>query len=517
LKLIRLDYVKDDLLLLDESNLEKVANFVRPTFGELVNSVSVSFWDNETSSEGAVTVQDIALVQMQGATINTTFQYPGFTNRILATYVAQRELKNLSTPAITCTLYANRDAFALTLGDAFRFSWADYEVDDVVMRVTSIAYGDGKSNKVRITCTQDIFSLPDRVVFESPPVEWEDPDLAPQNTTNRIVFEAPYMELVYLQGQTTVDTLLATNVEVGFVSAAALRPQDNAPSAAIMIDEGAGWVEEDTLYFCPGAFLDGDIGYLDDTIPIQNAVDTDDFVAGSWCQIGNEIMLCVALTATEMTVKRGCLDTVPVPHSDGDVVYLWAAYADIVEKEYVESDALDVRLLTETASSSIEIADAPNNVLTFVGRASRPYPPAQVKVNASYYPSAQLSSIELTWVHRNRIQQTGGTILGFEDEGVTIESGVTYRVRLFYSYDTATPFFTHTGITGISYEVPPEEIPWGESAIYIELAAMKDGRASYQLHFISVNLAANIGDDILFEMDDTSAPPDGDDILFEMT
>ncbi|MEG0198471.1 MAG: hypothetical protein RR676_15035, partial [Acinetobacter sp.] len=40
------------------------------------------------------------------------------------------------------------------------------------------------------------------------------------------------------------------------------------------------------------------------------------------------------------------------------------------------------------------------------------------------------SDLVVTWVDRNRLQQTGGNVLSWVDSGVTIESGTTYSIEL---------------------------------------------------------------------------------------
>lgn len=514
LKLIRFDYDENTLVELDESNIDKVTDFSRPAFGELTNSVSVNYWDSETNTDASVTLQDIALAQMQGVTINTTVQYPGFTNKFTATNIAQRDLKTLSTPLITCTIYANTDAASLNIGDVFKFTWPDYEVFGVVMRVTGIAYGDGKNNRVRINATQDVFNLPDSVIIEPPPSEWVDPNEAPVAVANRIVFEVPYLELVQQNGQTATDGELSANPEVGYVGAAALRPQSNAINARLMTNDGGGFEDAGALDFCPGAFLDQEISFLDSTFSIKNVLETENVKLGSWCQIGSEIMAVIALTADEITVKRGCLDTVPAEHAEDAAIYFWDAYAQDSPTEYVQSDTIDVRLLTGTGGGELLLEYAPNDSLTIVGRAARPYPPGQVRINGQYYPTAQLVAISLTWVHRNRVQQTGANLLGFEDDGVTPEDGTTYKVELLYA--TFVPFFAETGITGTSFNVPSEQIPLEGDFIYVRLSSVRDGLDCFQPHTIRVNLFRNTGDNIVFEMDETGTPPAGDAITFTM-
>src|SRR5699024_4615224 len=102
LKLIRDDYVEEDLLVLDESNIAKVKDYKRVDPGGAINSVTVNFWDSAVGEDGSVTADDVALVQAYGTVINTTVQYPGFTNRAIASRVAARDLKSLSSPLLSC-------------------------------------------------------------------------------------------------------------------------------------------------------------------------------------------------------------------------------------------------------------------------------------------------------------------------------------------------------------------------------------------------------------------------------
>lgn len=514
LKLIRNDYVEANLIVLSEDNIDKITDFSRPSFGELTNSVTVNYWDSETNTDASVTLQDIALAQMQGATINTTVQYPGFTNRFTATKVAQRDLKTLSTPLITCTIYANSDAAVLDIGDAFKLNWPDYEVYGVVMRVTGIAYGDGRSNRVRINATQDVFDLQDSLIIEPPPVEWVDPNEPPKPILSRLAFEVPYLELVQQTGQVSVDSELEANPEVGYLGVAAARPQSNAINARLMTDDGSGFEDVASVDFCPVAFLVAPIGRMDTVLPIKDALETENVSLGTWCQIGSEIMAVVDLTATELTVKRGCLDTVPVEHGANAAILFWDAYGQGSPTEYVKSDSINVRLLTGTGGGELDLGNAPNDYVVIEGRAARPYPPGQFKINGQYFPTAQLSAISLSWVHRNRVQQTGANLIGFLDDSITPEVGTTYRAELLYP--TMLPFYTQSGIETTSFNVPQDALPLDYDYIYVKLSTERAGLVSWQAHIAQVNLFKNTGENISFVMDKPNTPPAGDAINFVM-
>lgn len=455
LKLIRNDYNVADLITLDEDNIDKVEGFKRAAFGELTNSVTVNYWDAETGTDASLTISDIALAQMQGATINTTLQYPGFTNRALASRVAQRDLTTLSTPLISCTIYANRVAADLTVGSVFKWTWPDYEIADLVMRVTGIAYGDGRNNRIRLTCVQDIFSLPNEAFIPPQTPAWEDPSGGDAvAVTNRLTFEVPYLELVQRMGQGNVDSALSTNVHIGYAGIAAKRPSASTINARVLSDggsNGASYTDVDGLDFCPVATLGQNIDLTQNVIPINSAVELGNVDAGTWAQCGSEVWAVVALTATEMAVKRACLDTLPALHNAGDLIYFWDAYSSGDTTEYVSGESVKLKLLTSTGTSKLDEAAAPVDTVAITGRAALPYAPANLQLNSQYFPLSVdfVTDLAFTWAHRDRTQQTGATLYGFKDGSIGPESGVSYTLRIYGEADTLIR--TASGLSSTSY------------------------------------------------------------------
>lgn len=447
LKLIRADFDVNTLITLDESNIDKIADFSRPSFGELTNSVTVTYWNFETGADSTITVQDIALQQMQGASIGTSISYPGFSNATIATRVAQRDLRTLSTPLISCTIYANRDAANLNIGECFRFTWSDYDVQDVVMRVTGIAYGDGKTNRIRLQCVQDIFSLPD-VAFISPaPPAWQDPSTPPQPANVRKVFEIPYLELVQTVGQQDIDTTLAATPEVGYIGAAVGRPS-GAISSRMFASFGGDYTEVGNLDFSPYAVLTADLNEMTTTFAIQNGEDLDQVQLNTWLELDNEIMAVTAISDTSITVKRGCLDTTPKKHLAGAYLVFWDNYAQGDNTELVSSDTASVKICPVTGAGQLALEAAPADTVVISGRAARPYPPANVRINSTYYPTLLVpNALALSWVHRDRKQQTA-SLVGFTEGSIGPEAGTTYTAE-FYG-ETGALKRSYSGISGTS-------------------------------------------------------------------
>lgn len=475
LTLIRDDYVEDDLLSLGEDDVERVEGYSRPAFGELVNSVTVNHWDHQTGKTASITVDDPALVQMQGAVIGTTIQYPGFTNGGIAARVAQRDLRALSTPLLSCTIYAKRKAAQLNIGRPFKFEWPDYHDGHIVMRVTGMALGDGRSNKIRLTCTQDVFSLPDASVVTPTVPEWEDPNVTPEPATVRMVTEAPYYELVQQLGQTEVDAQAASNPDAGYVLAALARPMAGAVSARLYVDSGAGYEGFGSVDFSPAATLAADIGPLDLVAEITGGVDLDLLRIGSLAHIGGEIVRIDAVADTQLTIGRGCLDTMPANHSAGTLIVCYDDFAETDGTEYVAGEGVDVKLATITGIGELALDTAPVDSMTFASRAIRPYPPAQVKINNIFFPAEQNSPLSITWATRNRQQQTAGTVLDWYADSVTSESGVTYDAELRRA-DNEAVLASAADVAGVSTSLEASY----NGMVDLVLRAKRDGYYAWQ-------------------------------------
>lgn len=504
LKLIRNDYTVGTLLTLDESNIERVEGLGRPAFGELINSVSVAYWDAETGNDAAITLDDTALVQMQGGVINTTAQYPGITSRTLAARVAQRDLRTLSQPLLSCTIYATRAAAVLDIGDVFVLNWPSAGISATVMRVTGLALGDGRNNRVRITCTQDAFALPSQAVIAPPADEWVSPVEAPLAATHRAVQEAPYYELVQLIGQLDADTRLAANPDAGWLMVSAARPQDSAINAVVSVDAGAGFEQAAPLDFAPWAQLVADIGRADTAITVESGIDLAAITLGTHAQIGAELVRidAIDLDTGAITIGRGVLDTVPQPHSAGDGVLFWDAYAVSDEVEYVAAESVSVKVQPATSAGLLAIDAAPTDVAVMDRRARRPYPPANLRIGGVLMPStigaaAGLGLIE--WSHRDRTQQTSGTLADTTAGNIGPEAGTTYTLRIYDELDVMG--FELTGITGTSHtytesdelaDMPQDDGLGGarlNTQLRIELFAVRDGLESWQKHNLVITRA----------------------------
>jgi hypothetical protein len=455
IKLIRDDYEVEALPVLDPSNVGSIEEFTRPAIGDLINQVTVKYWDQLNSATGAVTVTNDALVQMQGQIVSQTVTYDGITNRCLAARVAQRDLQTLGRPLASCKLTAHRSTGTMQKGDPFVLQWPDYGLGDgIVMRVTRIDYGEAADGRVRIECVEDVFAMPSAPVLTGSTSGWTSPVSAAEAVAARVAIEAPYYLLVLGMTQANVDTLLTDTPEVGFIAVTGARPASDALNAVLAIDAGAGYAEAGITDFCPSAVLAADLALAagPTSVAITDAEDLEDVALGSFAQIGNELVRVDALSDTSATLGRGLLDTLPAAHSSGDRLFILQDYASGDDIQYVDGEDIDVKLLTVTGTGKLAAADAPADTISMASRAIRPYPPGNLKINGSYYPATIGGSdqLALTWAHRDRTQETGGTLADFADASIGPEAGVTYTLRL-YGEDGSTLLRTVTGLSAANY------------------------------------------------------------------
>lgn len=490
LKLIRNDYDEDTLLTLNESNIEKVSDYNRVDPGDAVNSVSVVYWDSKKGENGSVTVDDVALIQAYGSVVNTTIQYPGFTSSGLAARVAERDLRSLSSPLLSCTIVANREASGLNIGDVFKFEWPDHHEGYVLMRVNQIGFGDGKSNRVKITASEDVFSTPLAAVITEEDNGWDEPGGPPLAPPQQLALEAPYYELVQQLGQTDIDLKLQETPDIGYLEVAASRPE-NGLNAQLWVDSGAGYDEGGPLDFCPSATLGLSVDEKDTTWTFTDGSDLDQVAIGTHAQIDDELVRIDAIDeeAGTFTVGRAVMDTSPRKHAAGAAILFWDAYSASDNTEYVAGEQLDTKVLTNSSQGQLDLSSGVVASIVLDNRAIRPYPPGNFTVDGQAYPDAYAiqDTAVLSWAHRDRLQQTDGNLQDHTVGNIGPEAGTTYTVRVFSADSsgnklTGTPFLEVTGLTGTSYtyDQSTDPVPAGAERLIFEVASVRDSYESMQ-------------------------------------
>ncbi|WP_288400232.1 phage tail protein [uncultured Acinetobacter sp.] len=443
----------DDAMHFDESNIKEFNREVANQ-DDLINVLNVKYYDRETIKESSFNVYENGNLMSNGnQEITEAVNFPYFMNRRNAELVANWKLKQLSTPTWKGSFTTGKyEARKLNKYDVIKLSWVNAGFVDMPVRIMKISLGDGRDNTVSIDWVEVIpySSLSYQSINVDPPTSV----VLPAQSNVSKVFEMPYFEAVQNFGQTQVDAELANNPDLGYLMIASKRPQNNSLNALLYTNSGTGYIQQNVINYCPTLTLDQNIDYLDTSFAVKNVDSISNAELGSCLVVDNEIMVYQSFNAMTkvITVKRGALDTLPAKHNLNANAFFYDAYPNYDTTQYVDSEVINALSLTTTPSSVLKIVDATPLALEINARAIRPYPPANIKINNSYYlaESQIVNDLVITWVHRNRLQQTGGSILGWTDATVTKETGVTYSIQLL---ENNVVLLNQTGITTNSYTI----------------------------------------------------------------
>jgi hypothetical protein len=202
---------------------------------------------------------------------------------------------------------------------------------------------------------------------------------------------------------------------------------------------------------------------------------------GIAAMLGSEIVRVDAVDAAtgKLTIARGCLDTVPVAHPENTILWLYGIDEDLAyaTPEYAAGTKVDVKLLTLTSNDSqLPVAQAHTDSVTLVGRAARPYPPGNFRINGQAWPDTVTGAISLTWAHRDRKLQAEvlvDTLAG----SVGPEPGTSYTVRI--EDEDGNLLTEAAGLTGNNW------IWNGDSdapVVRIILYSVRNGLSSFRRH-----------------------------------
>ncbi len=493
LSLVRGGYDTASLLLLDESNSE-LGEFERRGWGETVNEITVVYRDRETNQDTPVTIQDIGNIQIQGAVVAETHNYPGISNATLAGRVAQRDLRVKSAPMAKLQITANRHAYSLKRGDVFRYSNTRLGLAEVVFRVVGVDRGELTDGRITIDAVEDVFSLDNNTYVTPQASGWTSPNTAPAPALAEQVMEASYWDVT---ANVTPADIAQLDPDFGFIIAQAVRASGDSYNYQIHTRVGtADYAQTGSGHFCPTAQLDGALvvdgsALTGQVVSIKNGRDLDQVSVDTFAYVGGE---CVAIRAIDtiantITIDRGVLDTVPVDHADSERIWFadgWQGF-DITER--VDAEAVDVKLLPVTSLGPLDIVSATALPITLDNRYQRPYPPGNVQLNAQRYPASTSGDIAITWSHRDRTLQTA--YLNDQTEtDIGPESGTTYTVRI---YDQSGPTLKHTesGIsgTGWTYTQADRQADFGGAGphdLMIEIESVRDGLTSRQAQTVQI-------------------------------
>lgn len=494
LKLTRDDYNPATLVELNPSNVIRLESFERTLPEELINQVTLSYHDRTTDKSVSISVQDIAGIERSlGEIKDAKVSYEGVANGALAARLAMRDLRQLSSTLAKISLVANRTAASLNIGDVFRFSWPELRIEQLILRVAKIGYGTLADGRVRITCVEDVFGLPDAVYLAPTETAWVDTRQAPIAANFVLVSELPYWTIVHeVTGESTT-AQAEIDPDGGLLSISVVRPSQAAINCAVLTRQGSAAFEKVGVGdFIPSCVLAKDIGQTDTVLNVLYGVDLDLVTTDTYAQLGNELVAVKAVNATAgtVTVDRGVLDTVPVKHLAGVRLYFTESGQFYNTSQYLSGEVVQAKVLPATGVGVLAEASAPTISLTFAKRQIRPYPPGKFRVNNLDYSMNYITGeVTVTWAHRSRVLQTAYLVTQGE-ASIGPEPGTTYTVRIYG--EAGTLKHTETGLLGTSWtypiatEISESGLNRPNEKLTVKVEAIRDGHTSWQAQQIDI-------------------------------
>lgn len=432
-------FEEDEIHTIAENKIKKGSmQYEITNVDEVINQVNVNYYDRANIKNSSFSISESGLVQTLGRVNAETVDFPYFMNMRNAEVVANWKLKILSTGVLKGSFTTGwREARKWNRYDLIRLPWSKRWTGTILVRIMGIKLGGPTSNEVSIDWVEVVPStgMMNTTIVADAGIDKPLPPQACQYEP----FELPYYLAVMALGQRKADEELAYESNFGLVGAVAEKPQENSLYAVMMTNNGDEWVRAGSIQYSATADLDQIIPKTSSSFTVKNWKRIANVPAGTLIKCGRDwlgtpgewmVLQGVDPYTGIVSVKRGALDTPPQEWGVDTKLYFCGNDISYDQTEYVAGEDVLVSALTTTPSGVLE--QKGSIAIEMKARAIRPYLPANVKFNDTYFPETLIvtNNIVLTWAHRNRAQQTGGEILGWYDNDVTVESGVTYAYEL---------------------------------------------------------------------------------------
>lgn len=232
----------------------------------------------------------------------------------------------------------------------------------------------------------------------------------------------------------------------------------------------------------------------------RGSIPTGPFQATS-TEFNQEIVVVTARTGNDLTLGRGCCDTVPAAHSTGDAIWFFDDSIGSDKREYAGTETIGVKVLPRVTAGALPIEHAPPAEVEFNLRFARPYPPGLVEVNGDPWFTTPITlslsnqTLTITWAHRDRITQQDQLIDHLE-ASIGPEVGTTYELRVYRADGTLLRTVVGETDTSWSYTLADAIVDFSAAGAeypgYITLNSRRDGLASYQQYKIDFTLQSSI-------------------------
>lgn len=380
----------------------------------------------------------------QEMTVSKTLQFGLFTTNENAVWGATNQLQKESFPFAFASILVNRNLFRLQVGDAFKYSYAPYSAEILIMRAMVIEEEDLEgSENIIVHAKQDVFSITNKIELYNAPVDnaGQGADYSVEPFVDQAIFENPYV--------------LSTGVEIIPV-ASRLTDMITGFNLYMSIDGGSSYILVNSINnIQPYGTLAADYGltYAFDTetgMAIDFVSDVDSIENVTFAEIlsgdkntamlGDEMISFQNITPIAGTqyllenIIRGRYGTVKKEHSIGEDFWFVPKSVSLVNDPNIVTGAdRKFKLVPFNLQKSGSIVDATPIDITIEGEAKKPYEPGNFNAEGESFNPLYTSGndITLTWNGRHRGKGAGVGVPGIAYVDVGYEG--LFRIEVYVS------------------------------------------------------------------------------------
>lgn len=361
-------------------------------------------------------------ITLQERVVTKSIKLASFTRNENAVWGSRHMLQKVNYPYAEVKCVVNRNLFRLEVVDCFYFSYAPYNIEDMIYRVIRIEEKDINSEDIIITATEDVYGISNvRVDYTAP----EDNTQAVTDYTiepfdHEQVVESPYV----LSGSTTEVIPMACRkslLDLGFY-------------LYMSIDNGASYFLLDSFpSLMPYGTLVGtysnDIYTIDNsdtgfTIDFEFIEDLSQYETTTFSNVlagitntallGNELMSVQTITPDVdnkyilTDVIRGRYGTEKENHTNGTEFYfIHPNTLKVINNEIIPNVTRKFKLVPYNNTTTGDIADCSVIELAITGVSKTPYKPTNFMANDGAYAARYTDDVVLTWSPRYRDSGAG--------------------------------------------------------------------------------------------------------------
>lgn len=494
LKLLRDDYDPNTVPELDMSNV-RVRSFQRKGWGEITNEITVTYSNPDNEDDETVTVQNLAAIEAQGDVSSGSRDFYGIRNLQLARDVAERELRQSSTPLAIAEVEVEAGNVDLFPGAVVRLNWPRHQANGVIFRVMGMEEEE-KSSKVRVSLMEDVFSLTKALVPAGQASQWESPDLDPVLLEQEKVFTLPYAMTARLGIGGTEDGLLYPEAVTGLLGfhpsgdVVSVDPltEVTTPDGNVYLDEirsrrVAGYAQLTAAIPAEARTVYTERPNIDTN---RGPVETGFVMIGGGSEQESELALIEKNPNGDgFQFVRGIYDTVPKAWPAGTPLWFFILPSEIADVSRVRGagEVAAYRLRARTSQGVMDHSLIPEIQHTVTERPHRPARPADVKIDGVGFGAVDLTSkseIAVTWSRRNRLAEDAAP-LAWDDADQVPEVNQTTNVRATDTLGNEIALWLD--VPGTRKVINTSEFA-GEDLVYLEVFSSRDDIASMTAHGI---------------------------------